>query len=61
MVTACSAHTLQIEPPEFAPAEGAPADYAIWQHEVLGSPDDPESVVGRRLTTGAVSSPACPM
>ena len=25
------------------------ADYAIWQHDVLGSPDDPESVVGQQL------------
>ena len=25
------------------------ADYALWQHRTLGSPDDPDSVVGRQL------------
>ena len=48
MVTAYSAHTAD-RAPEFAPLEVQFADYAIWQHEVLGSPDDPESVVGRQL------------
>ncbi|MFT4087147.1 MAG: amino acid adenylation domain-containing protein [Gordonia sp. (in: high G+C Gram-positive bacteria)] len=35
--------------PAFAPLAVQFADFAIWQHEVLGSPDDPESVVGRQL------------
>ncbi|MCB1293515.1 MAG: amino acid adenylation domain-containing protein, partial [Gordonia sp.] len=35
--------------PEFAPLPVQFADYAIWQHDVLGSPDDPESVVGQQL------------
>ncbi|WP_309136463.1 condensation domain-containing protein, partial [Gordonia paraffinivorans] len=25
------------------------ADFALWQHEVLGSPDDPSSVIGGQL------------
>ncbi|MDH3048248.1 condensation domain-containing protein, partial [Gordonia alkanivorans] len=37
------------EPPAFVPLDVQYADYAIWQHEVLGSPDDAESVVGRQL------------
>ena len=48
MVTAYSAHAAD-RTPEFSPLEVQFADYAIWQHEVLGSPDDPESVVGRQL------------
>ncbi|MCF8568746.1 amino acid adenylation domain-containing protein [Gordonia sp. HY002] len=35
--------------PEFVPLEVQFADYAIWQHQVLGSPDDPGSVAGRQL------------
>ncbi|MGB6247292.1 amino acid adenylation domain-containing protein, partial [Gordonia sp. (in: high G+C Gram-positive bacteria)] len=35
--------------PQFAPLEVQFADYALWQHEVLGSPDDADSVVGRQL------------
>ncbi|MFC7417484.1 condensation domain-containing protein, partial [Gordonia phosphorivorans] len=35
--------------PVFAPLDVQFADFAIWQHEVLGSPDDPESVLGRQL------------
>ncbi|GAB85278.1 putative non-ribosomal peptide synthetase [Gordonia rubripertincta NBRC 101908] len=35
--------------PEFAPLDVQFADFAIWQHEVLGSPDDAESVIGRQL------------
>ncbi len=35
--------------PEFAPLDVQFADFAIWQHEVLGSPDDADSVIGRQL------------
>ncbi len=35
--------------PEFAPLPVQFADFAIWQHEVLGAPDDPDSVLGRQL------------
>ncbi|MDY6811439.1 MAG: condensation domain-containing protein, partial [Actinomycetota bacterium] len=35
--------------PQFAPLAVQFADYAIWQHTVLGSPDESESVVGRQL------------
>ncbi|WP_454165032.1 non-ribosomal peptide synthase/polyketide synthase [Gordonia iterans] len=35
--------------PEFAALPFGFADYAIWQHEVLGRPDDPASVVGGQL------------
>ena len=37
------------ENPSFAPLEVQYADFALWQREVLGSPEDPESVVGRQL------------
>ncbi|MFV3116267.1 non-ribosomal peptide synthase/polyketide synthase [Gordonia amicalis] len=37
------------ESPVFAPLEVSYADFALWQREVLGSPDDPASVVGRQL------------
>ncbi|MGW9266472.1 amino acid adenylation domain-containing protein, partial [Gordonia terrae] len=32
-----------------APLDVQFADFAIWQHDVLGSADDPESVLGRQL------------
>ncbi|WP_062393756.1 non-ribosomal peptide synthetase [Gordonia phthalatica] len=48
MVTAYSAH-LQDRTPTFAPMPVQFADYAIWQHSVLGSPDDAESVSGKQL------------
>ncbi|MGB6244628.1 MAG: amino acid adenylation domain-containing protein, partial [Gordonia sp. (in: high G+C Gram-positive bacteria)] len=35
--------------PEFAPMPVQFADFALWQHEALGSPDDAESVVGKQL------------
>ncbi|MFT4087307.1 MAG: condensation domain-containing protein [Gordonia sp. (in: high G+C Gram-positive bacteria)] len=35
--------------PEFSPLEVQFADFALWQHEVLGSPEDPDSVVGGQL------------
>ncbi|MGW5525070.1 non-ribosomal peptide synthase/polyketide synthase, partial [Gordonia sp. NPDC003950] len=37
------------EVPQFSPLTVQYADYAIWQHEVLGSPEDPESVIGAQL------------
>ena len=37
------------ETPTFVPLEVQSADFAIWQHEELGSADDPESVLGRQL------------
>ena len=37
------------EVPVFEPLPVQFADFAIWQHDVLGSPDDPDSVVGRQL------------
>ena len=36
--------------PEFEPLAVQFADYAIWQHEVLGSPGDPGSILGGQLT-----------
>ncbi|WP_454165034.1 amino acid adenylation domain-containing protein [Gordonia iterans] len=35
--------------PQFAPLDVQFADFAIWQHRVLGAPDDPDSVVARQL------------
>ncbi|GAB3472884.1 amino acid adenylation domain-containing protein [Nocardiopsis coralliicola] len=35
--------------PEFAPLPVDYVDYALWQWEVLGDPDDPDSVWSRRL------------
>ncbi|WP_062393759.1 non-ribosomal peptide synthetase [Gordonia phthalatica] len=35
--------------PEFVALPVQFADFAIWQHEVLGSPEDASSVVGRQL------------
>ncbi|WP_344786239.1 amino acid adenylation domain-containing protein, partial [Gordonia caeni] len=35
--------------PEFAELPVQFADYAIWQHEVLGAPDRSETVLGRQL------------
>ncbi|GAC71058.1 non-ribosomal peptide synthetase, partial [Gordonia soli] len=37
------------EAPRFAPLEVQFADYAVWQHQVLGSADDAASVLGRQL------------
>ncbi|MFC7417493.1 amino acid adenylation domain-containing protein, partial [Gordonia phosphorivorans] len=47
---AAYASRVQGRVPEFVPLAVQFADYAIWQHEVLGSPEDPESVVGRQLS-----------
>ncbi|MGW9267005.1 amino acid adenylation domain-containing protein, partial [Gordonia terrae] len=49
VVTAYLAESADTDP-EFADLDVQFADFAIWQHEVLGSPEDPESVVGRQLT-----------
>ncbi|WP_237421985.1 non-ribosomal peptide synthetase [Gordonia sp. SID5947] len=49
LVTAYLARAQGLEP-QFAPLAVQFADYAIWQHSVLGSPDAPDSVVGRQLS-----------
>uniref|UniRef100_UPI00289F2D17 amino acid adenylation domain-containing protein n=1 Tax=Gordonia paraffinivorans TaxID=175628 RepID=UPI00289F2D17 len=38
------------EAPGFAPLEVQFADYALWQRDVLGAPEDTESVLGNQLT-----------
>ncbi|WP_156529367.1 non-ribosomal peptide synthetase, partial [Gordonia sp. 852002-10350_SCH5691597] len=48
LVTAYMARTAGAAP-EFAPLEIQFADYAIWQHDVLGSADDTDSIIGRQL------------
>ncbi|MCB1297331.1 MAG: AMP-binding protein, partial [Gordonia sp.] len=48
IVTAYSART-QGDSPSWTPLPVQFADYAIWQHEVLGSADDTQSVIGRQL------------
>ncbi|MBA5848874.1 non-ribosomal peptide synthetase [Gordonia amicalis] len=48
IVTAYLARTAG-EVPGFAPLGVQFADFALWQRRVLGSPDDPSSVVGRQL------------
>ncbi|MGF0327427.1 amino acid adenylation domain-containing protein [Gordonia hongkongensis] len=48
VVTAYQARSRGSEP-EFGPLPVQFADYAIWQHDVLGDPDDPESIIGRQL------------
>ncbi|WP_424323586.1 amino acid adenylation domain-containing protein [Gordonia sp. (in: high G+C Gram-positive bacteria)] len=48
LVTAYAARTAG-ESPTFAPMAVQYADYALWQHRVLGDPKDPESVLGREL------------
>ncbi|TCJ99079.1 non-ribosomal peptide synthetase [Nocardia alba] len=36
--------------PMWAPLDVQYADYAVWQHEVLGAVDDPESVAAKQLS-----------
>ncbi|MEZ5210150.1 MAG: non-ribosomal peptide synthase/polyketide synthase [Gordonia sp. (in: high G+C Gram-positive bacteria)] len=48
MVTAYSAR-VDDRDPDFAPLQVQFADYALWQHDVLGDPADPESVAGKQL------------
>ena len=56
----------QGDSPDWAPLEVQFADFAIWQHTVLSSADDAESVIGRQLSywrsqlAGAGRSPSCP-
>ncbi|MCB1297175.1 MAG: amino acid adenylation domain-containing protein, partial [Gordonia sp.] len=49
IVTAYAARA-QGNPPEWTPLPVQIADYAIWQHDVLGAVDDDASVIGRELT-----------
>ncbi|WP_344716283.1 amino acid adenylation domain-containing protein, partial [Gordonia defluvii] len=49
LVSAYQARHDQHEP-AMSPLAVQFADFALWQHRVLGSPDDPGSVVGRQLT-----------
>ncbi|MGV9712982.1 amino acid adenylation domain-containing protein, partial [Gordonia sp. NPDC003424] len=48
LVTAYTARRDSIDP-EFSPLAIQFADYALWQHRVLGAPDDPDSIVGGQL------------
>ncbi|WP_287384606.1 non-ribosomal peptide synthetase, partial [Gordonia sp. (in: high G+C Gram-positive bacteria)] len=48
IVTAYSAR-VDGQAPQWEPLAVQFADFAIWQHEVLGSADDADSVVGRQL------------
>ncbi|MDY6808871.1 MAG: amino acid adenylation domain-containing protein, partial [Actinomycetota bacterium] len=49
LVTAYAARVATVEP-EFVPLDVQFADFAIWQHEVLGSADDADSTVAQQLS-----------
>ncbi|ETA04625.1 hypothetical protein V525_23105, partial [Gordonia alkanivorans CGMCC 6845] len=48
VITAYQARRSGAEP-QFAPLAVQFADYAIWQHDVLGDPSDASSIIGRQL------------
>ena len=48
LTTAYAARVAGSEP-EFEPLAIQFADFAIWQHEVLGTPEEPDSVIGRQV------------
>ncbi|MCK0438394.1 amino acid adenylation domain-containing protein [Gordonia alkaliphila] len=49
LLTAYAARSDGQQTPEFTALPVQYADFAVWQHEVLGSPDDEASILGRQL------------
>ncbi|MBY8848475.1 amino acid adenylation domain-containing protein, partial [Saccharothrix sp. MB29] len=48
-VTTAYTARVALREPEWQPLRVQYADHALWQHEVLGAEDDPDSPVGRQL------------